>query len=121
MFSHNNPTTERIPTTMAKNNRTAPIKIAVKVVEKPEAQLLEPETLAFAAELEAKLIKANKPVYAKKLRALKDEYATVVMENEEAFARERADLEARYTAVRNKNSKEFLEKVQVLKDTYRIR
>ncbi len=106
---------------MAKNNRTAPVRIAVKVETSKGAPAPEPETILFAAKLADQVRKAHKPVFAKKLQALKDEYATVVMSNEEAFAKERADLEARYAAVRNKNSKEFLEKVQVLKDTYGIR
>ena len=106
---------------MAKNNRTAPVRIAVKVEAPDGAPAPEPETIIFAAKLADQVRKAHKPVFTKKLQALKDEYATVVMNNEEAFAKERAGLEARYTAIRNKNSKEFMEKVQILKDTYGIR
>ena len=106
---------------MAKNNHTASIRIAVKAEAPNGASAPEPETITFAAKLADQVRKAHKPVFAKKLQALKDEYTTVVMNNEEAFAKERLDLEARYTAIRSKNSKEFLEKVNVLKDTYGIR
>lgn len=105
---------------MAENART-PVKVTVKAVEAPKVKEVEPETVQFAAELVAAVRKAHKPVFTKKLQALKDEYFNVVLSNEAAFVKERTDLEARHNALRLKNEKEFNEKVQVLKDTYGIR
>lgn len=105
---------------MAKNARVAvkPVKIAIAVRKAPEVKEVEPETVQFAAELAAAIKKARKPVFTKKLQALKDEYMNVVLSNEAAFAKERIELEARHTQLRLKNEKEFGEKVEVLQKAY---
>lgn len=70
---------------------------------------VEPETVDFAKKLYDQRMKANRPLFLKAVRKLRDEYTAVVMANEAAWQ-----------AVREKNLKEFNEKVEVLKSHYGV-
>lgn len=70
---------------------------------------VEPETVDFAKKLHDQRMKANRPLFLKAIRKLRDEYTSVVMANEIAWQ-----------AIREKNLKEFNEKVEVLKSHYGV-
>jgi len=75
----------------------------------PTVKIVEPETVDFAKKLHDQRLKTNKPLFMKAARKLHDEYIGVVLSNE-----------AHWQAIREKNAKEFKEKLAVLRSHYGV-